>query len=108
MPLIRNSLIRSPLALALAGGLAAVTAAASGWPSTGAIAGWNTYVVATERRIARELVAPDRFLAQDFRANADANRRAVLSGEKVIDDMQSYDAGGREIAVPDAMVHHWR
>jgi len=74
----------------------------------GAIGGWNAYVAATEQRISRELAAPVRFLVQDFRAGAEANRRALLAGQTVIDEMVSLDARGSEVAVPDAMVHHWR
>lgn len=108
MPLFfRASVFRVPVALSLAAGLAA-PAAGTGWPSSGAIAGWTAYVAATEQRIARELTTPDRFLAQDFRAGADANRRAVLAGEKVIDELESRDARGGEIGIPDAMVQHWR
>lgn len=108
MPLLYpGSWLRAPVALALAAGLAAPAASAA-WPTPGAIAGWHAYVAATEHRITRELATPDRFLAQDFRANAHANRRAVLAGEKVIEELESRDARGGEIAIPDAMVHHWR
>lgn len=107
MPLlIRHSVLRAPVALALATGL--VSAAGAAWPTPGAIAGWNAYVAATEQRIARELATPNRFLVQDFRANADTNRRAVLGGERVIEALESRDARGGEITIPDAMVQHWR
>ena len=77
------------------------------WPKT--LAGWTTYVAATERRIAGELSATvPRFLAQDFTATADADRRAVLGGAIVIAPMQTLDDRAREIDVPYAMVHHWR
>jgi hypothetical protein len=108
MPLLfRDRLLRAPVALALAAGLAAPAAGAA-WLTPGAIAGWNAYVAATEQRITRELATPDRFLVQDFRANADANRRTVLGGGKVIDELATRDAHGDELDVPDAMVHHWR
>ena len=108
MPLlIRYSALRAPVTLALAAGLS-VPASGASWPSPAAIAGWNAYVAATEQRITRELATPDRFLVQDFRANAAANRRAVLAGERVIEALESHDARGGPIAIPDAMVQHWR
>lgn len=103
--MLRDVLLRTPVAMALTAGLAA---AGSGWPSSRAVTSWEAYMAATERRIARELASPDRFLAQDFRTNADGNRRAVLAGERVIDQMESRDARGGELAIADAMVHHWR
>jgi hypothetical protein len=77
------------------------------WPKT--LAGWNAYIAATETRIERELGATaPRFLAQDFLATADADRRAVLAGAIVVSPVETLDGGAREIDVPYAMVHHWR
>jgi hypothetical protein len=77
------------------------------WPAT--LAGWNTYVAATERRISRELgTTSGRFLAFDFTGNAVADRRAVLAGAIAIAPVETRDDRGREIDVPYAMVHHWR
>jgi hypothetical protein len=102
-------LFRQPAigAVALAVGLAA-PAGAGGRLTPGAVAGWNAYVTATEQRITRELAAADRFLVQDFRASAHADRRAVLAGQRVVDELETRDARGAELDVPDAMVHHWR
>ena len=72
------------------------------------IAGWTTYVAAAERRIAREIETSGRFLAADFAADAADRRRRLLSGQIVIEPLQAADAEGRPIAVPSAMVHHWR
>jgi hypothetical protein len=70
--------------------------------------GWTRYVAATERRIAGELAAQDRFLALDFTSLAHADRRALLSGEVVVHGAESLDASGESIDVPSALVHHWR
>jgi hypothetical protein len=80
---------------------------ANRWPKT--LAGWTAYVAATERRIGRELSATaPRFLAQDFTATSDAERRTVLGGGIVVLPVQTLDDRAREIEVPYAMVHHWR
>ncbi len=73
-----------------------------------AIAGWTRYVAATDRRIAQELASRDRFLVQDFRPDAPANRRAVLGGLIVVEAMTTSGPRGEALVVPDAMVHHWR
>jgi hypothetical protein len=73
-----------------------------------ALAGWGTYVAATERRMARELTAGDRFLAQDFGAQAAANRRSVMGGTVLVEPVEATDEQGRSIDVPSALVHHWR
>jgi hypothetical protein len=99
--------VLAPATLALAGSLS-VPAGTAATLSPAAIAGWNAYVAATEQRIARELASAGRFLVQDFQADAEANRRAVLSGETVIEELEARDARGGELTVPDAMVHHWR
>lgn len=105
--LFRHYVFRAPVALSLAAGLAS-SAAGGAWPSPAAIAGWNAYRSATEQRMAREFAATDRFLVQDFRAAAADNRRALLAGETLIDEMTTVDARGGAVNVPDAMVHHWR
>ena len=94
-------------ALALAGGLS-LSSAGGAELTPAAITGWNAYRSATEQRIARELAATDRFLVLDFRAAAADNRRALLAGERLIEEMTTADAGGRAVNVPDALVHHWR
>ena len=82
------------------------------------IAAWNRYVEATERRIAGELADADadaraleagnRFLAQDFRDDAEGARRDVLAGNVRIDRMETRDADGNRIRVPKGAIHHWR
>ncbi len=71
-------------------------------------AGWTRYVSATERRIAGELTARDRFLSLDFTPEAAADRRALLAGEVVVHPADTVDTSGEDIDVPSALVHHWR
>lgn len=96
-----------PAALALAA-LTAAPVPAGPLLTPAAVAGWTRYVALTERRIASELAARGPFLAQDFRPGAEANRRALLGGELVIEEMETSDERGQALEVPDAMVHHWR
>jgi hypothetical protein len=87
-------------------GSAAGLAAAHLCPES--VAGWNAYVSATEARIARELKSSRGFLALDFGSGAAESRRALLSGEIVVEPMETTGARGEPIDVPSAMVHHWR
>jgi hypothetical protein len=72
------------------------------------VAGWTRYVVATERRIATELGARDRFLALDFTGTGPVHRAALARGEVLAESTATSDARGDAIEVPDAIVHHWR
>jgi hypothetical protein len=87
-------------------GSAAALAAAHMCPES--VAAWNRYVSATEARIAGELKSSRGFLAMDFAPEATAGRRALLAGEVVVEPMETKGADGTPIAVPSAMVHHWR
>jgi len=69
---------------------------------------WSAYVSATESRIGRELESSRGFLALDFVRDAAADRRQVLGGDVVVEKMETIDAQGRKMAVPSALVHHWR
>jgi len=73
-----------------------------------AVAGWNQYVAALERRRNAERPEASRFLALDFDREAAANRRALLAGEIVTSAIEGPDGGGHDVEVPDAIVHHWR
>ena len=98
-----------PVALATAALLAASVAglaAAHLYPET--TDAWNTYVSATEKRIARELKSTSGFLALDFAPDPAAARRVLLSGDVVVDPMTTTGPGGDAIEVPSALVHHWR
>ena len=93
--------------LALASGISLSSAGTSAL-TPAAIAGWSAYQAATEQRMMRELAATDRFLGLDLHATAADSRRALLAGERLIEEMTTVDARGRTLIVPDAMVHHWR
>jgi hypothetical protein len=84
-----------------------VVAAAAGLRSDAAKA-WSTYVSATERRIARELASPAKFLAIDFDPDAAAERRAVMGGTIVVRRIETLDARGGKMSAPSARIHHWR
>jgi len=85
---------RSAVVAALLLSSAASLAAAHLYPET--ITGWNAYVAATERRIARESTWQR------------AAPRDVLAGEVVVEPMRTLDERGELISVPSALVHHWR
>ena len=97
-----NAVVVAGMLLGSAAGLAAAHLCSE------SVAGWNTYVSATETRIARELKSSRGFLALDFSPGAAAARRALLSGEVVVEPMETTGAHGEPIDVPSAMVHHWR
>ncbi len=113
-PIWKLAALRAGLAVVLAAACTQGLAAAELQDET--IAAWNRYVQATERRIARELADADaraletgqRFLAQDFRDDADGARRDVLAGNVRIDRMETRDADGNRIRVPKGAIHHWR
>jgi hypothetical protein len=73
------------------------------------IDGFNHYVRLTEERIAKEEAPGGVFLSVDdltMDQRKDALQR-LKSGEVVIDKVQTRDAG-KQIEVPDGMIHHWR
>jgi hypothetical protein len=73
-----------------------------------AVAGWHRYVAATEQRREAEQARSNAFLALDLTPTATADRRAVLAGQRVIHRVAATRANGEAIAVPSALVHHWR
>lgn len=74
------------------------------------LSAWEEYRGLTEARIARELAAEAGFLAQDFQDPADAgeDREKLLSGELVMESMETRRPDGSDIDVPGGMIHHWR
>src|SRR5437867_8253864 len=72
-------------------------AAATLQPQT--LSGWQTYVLATEKRIEREL-------SMDVSKAAEV-RNALRGGTIYIERMRTLDDNGREIQVQDGMIHHW-
>lgn len=70
---------------------------------------FTRYITATEARINREVEHPEGFLYID---ELDKPRRAPVldqlkRGEVFIDRLETRDAAGHEIDVPDALIHHW-
>jgi len=94
-----------------AAGLLLVVAgpAFAGPPSAETVAAWNTYVAAAERRIDRELNDGRRFLAMDFdAARGSRDRRRVLRGEVLVEQVETGGSDAGSIDVPGGMIHHWR
>ena len=70
---------------------------------------WDTYVQLTEKRIDSELASTSAFLRTDFAKpdEASAIRNALKKGQVYVKKLNTPDQGGREIKVPDGMIHHW-
>jgi len=71
--------------------------------------GFARYVQVTESRIERELARPGAFLyiegiPEPKRSEA---LRTIRRGDVYIDRLESRDASGAPIAVPDGLIHHW-
>ena len=69
---------------------------------------WAAYVAVTEARIGRELAAPAGFLVSDFSREAGAVRGAIRSGHVPVAKLDTRDANGKTISVPDGSIAHWR
>jgi len=96
-------MLRGLFAAAILLSLGAGAEAADLRPET--IEAWNRYVRATEARIARDEAAPFRLLASRDAARILARLR---EGEVIVEKLETRDANGSEIDVPDGLVHHWR
>jgi hypothetical protein len=72
-----------------------------------ALEGWKTYVQMVERRRLDEKNRAGRFLMLDFAPTAREDRRAVLSGNRVVRRV-SDGYGAAAVDVRGALVHHWR
>ena len=70
---------------------------------------WDTYVQLTEKRIEAELKAASRFLRIDgMKPAAAAKVQSTLkAGNVYAERMKTLDAAGKEIEVPDGLIHHW-
>jgi hypothetical protein len=66
-------------------------------PSREAIAGWNAVVAHVEAEIDSRARRPPPI-----------DRPSVLGGAVEISEVTTVDSGGRELAVPDATLQHWR
>jgi len=70
---------------------------------------FTRYIAATEARINREVEHPEGFLYVD---ELDGTRRPQVfdelkRGEIFMDRLETRDASGHEIDVPDGLIHHW-
>lgn len=76
-------------------------------PST--LAAWETYVRLTEQRVAAELEDGQKFLTTDFLPGSEplTTRSLLRNGQVSIRRMKTGDQTGKEIPVPDGMIHHW-
>src|SRR5438876_11317794 len=74
-----------------------------------ALKAWDTYVQLTEKRIEAELNSTAGFLRTDFLpSTAESTIAAALkSGRVYIERLNTRAANGREVSVPDGMIHHW-
>jgi putative flippase GtrA len=72
------------------------------------VEGWNRYVAQVEARLARERADQSRFLWVDFTTPKDGDvlRRRLRRGEVVVQDAGTESEAA--IAIPGAMIHHWR
>jgi hypothetical protein len=72
------------------------------------VAAFDRYVAETEKQSADSLVDDKRFLWVDRQPAADqqARLKQLRSGGFIIERLQT-KAGGKEIDVPDGMIHHW-
>jgi len=73
------------------------------------LAAFERYVKATEARIESELKRPGAFLYVDGlpEPRRTAARTALQRGEVFIERLSTRDQSGREIPVPDGLIHHW-
>jgi hypothetical protein len=95
------------LALQTAGAQVPGPASAELRPQT--VEAFDGYVQCTEARINGEVSQTDKFLYVD--GLPQARRPQVLDalkrGEIFMERLQTLDASGQEITVPDAIIHHW-
>jgi len=70
---------------------------------------WDAYAQLTEQRIASELNSSAGFLRIEFMPLPEAARtmQTIKGGRVAIQKMTTRAANGKEIDVPDGMMHHW-
>jgi hypothetical protein len=85
------------------------TTAVAGPPSAEALAAWQTYAAATERRIDAELARGDPFLVEEVVAPGKGTRaRGAAGGDSVFVFKMPIPPGGGSTGHPDdALIHHW-
>jgi hypothetical protein len=109
--IVRTKRMSRPLAIVLGTillfGAPSETAAAKLRPET--LRAWETYVQLTEKRIDTELSNTSGFLRVDFLKPSEAGTitNATKSGQVYIQKLTTTESNGREIRVPDGMIHHW-
>jgi hypothetical protein len=98
-----------PIAIAISVCLAVPLAASATTVQNQTLRAWDTYVRLTEQRIANELNSPSRFLRVDFMNSDDSQKvqAALKAGKVYVDKMKTTDSSGKDIDVPDGMIHHW-
>lgn len=100
---------RGAILLALCLCLATPLVAAAAILQMRTLQSWDMYIQQTEKRIAGELQDESRILRMDRIKPADsAQVQSVLKAGNVYSErMKTLDAGGREVVVPDGLIHHW-
>jgi uncharacterized protein (DUF1330 family) len=90
-------------------GLVLAAPAGAGPPSKEAVAAWNTYAAATERRIDAELASGNPFLVEDIVAPGKGTRaRGASAGDEIFVYKMPIPPGGGSTSHPDdALIHHW-
>jgi hypothetical protein len=86
--------------------LGSIVALSAAGPDKGTLAGWTRYVAAVEARLAHD-IQHGPFLAIDAPGRAD-DRRRMMAGAFVTTAVDTRDAEGAGIDVPDGLVHDWR
>lgn len=74
------------------------------------ISAWDTYVRATEARIAAELSSGKGFLVLDSKQSSESefDRKVLQTGQILVEKMRSHQSNGLVLDVPGGMIHHWR
>jgi hypothetical protein len=106
MNLARKNLFVLFGAILISAAMPAVSAAVTLKPKT--VKAWETYVAATEARIARELASDSGFLALDSSAQSEEARVQLLQGEVLVTEVKTTNDAGKGIRVPGGIIHHWR
>ena len=86
--------------------LSANAAAAGPQPKT--LHAWDTYVAATEARIAAELASSRGFLVSDFAADRTSTRDTIRTGAITLGKLATVDRSGNALPVPGGTIAHWR
>src|SRR5579863_8857312 len=75
----------------------------------GTVEAYTRYVQATEARVKKEMTRPGKFLYIDGVSSSDAIqiRQELKQNEIFMDRLETLDAGGHRIDVPDGLIHHW-